>query len=308
MRINILIFLFIFIFSSNVISEEIKIKFKIENYIITNQDIINEANYLVVFNKNLKNLTKKEIKSFAINSLIQEKIKYIELIKYFNFNDLSQEANNLIFKDILLRLNKKNKNELLLYLNERDFDLEEITEKFKIELLWNKLIYDKYIKNVSIDRNRLKEKIKKNLKNNTIYEYNLYEILFEVEEGESKNQKYLKIKNYIKNNSFDLAATVFSISNTADNGGKIGWVKETQLSKDILTKIKTLEISEFTEPMFVGNGYLFLKLNDKRKVITKINIDKELEMLVQKETDRQLNQYSTIYFNKIKKNILINET
>tara|TARA_Y100000816_G_scaffold219346_1_gene164349 strand:+ start:247 stop:423 length:177 start_codon:yes stop_codon:yes gene_type:complete len=57
----------------------------------------------------------------------------------------------------------------------------------------------------------------------------------------------------------------------------------------------------------VGNGYLILELNDLRKVKEKIDVDKELKILVEKEIDRQLNQYSTIYFNKIKKNVLINE-
>ena len=89
--------------------------------------------------------------------------------------------------------------------------------------------------------------------------------------------------------------------------GEIGWVKETQLSKEILKKIKRLKIKEFTEPLIVGNGYLILQLNNIRKVEEKIDIDKELETLVEKEIDRQLNQYSTIYFNKIKKNILVNE-
>ena len=298
----------IFFFLNTSDAVDIQIKYKINNEIITNQDIVNEINYLIAMNKNLKDLSREQVKSFAINSVIQEKIKLIELRKSFDLENLSDNANELILRNIFLRTNKQNKNDLEDYMSGFDIKFEEIEMKFKIELLWNKLIYDRFYEKVFINRDELKNKININLKNKkNIYEYNIREILFEISEKEDLNSKITKIKDTIKSTNFGTAATIYSISNTSDKEGEIGWVKETQLSREILKKIKTLKINEFTEPFIVGNGYLILELKNIRKIEEKIDVDKELEMLVEKETDRQLNQYSTIYFNKIKKNVLINE-
>ena len=49
------------------------------------------------------------------------------------------------------------------------------------------------------------------------------------------------------------------------------------------------------------------QLENRRKIKSKINLDEEIEILIQKETDRQLNQYSINFFNKLKKNIFIYE-
>ena len=287
---------------------DIQIKYKINNEIITNQDIVNEINYLIAMNKNLGDLSREQVKSFAINSVIQEKIKFIELRKSFDIENLGENAKKIISKNILLKTNTQNKSELIKYLDSFGIEFEEVEMKFKIELLWNKFIYDRFNEKVSINKDELKNKISKDLKNNTnIFEYNVREILFEVGEKETLDIKFRKIKDTIKSYNFGTAATIYSISNTADKQGKIGWVKETQLSKEILKTIKKLKINEFTEPLIVGNGYLILELNDMRKVNEKIDVDKELKVLIEKEIDRQLNQYSTIYFNKIKKNVLINE-
>ena len=296
----------IFFNTSNAV--DIQIKYKINNEIITNQDIVNEINYLIAMNKNLSNLSREQVKSFAINSVIQEKIKFIELRKSFDIENLSDDAKKLISKNILFKTNTQNKDELIKYLDSFGIEFEEVEMKFKIELLWNKFIYDKFNEKLSINKDKLKNKINKDLKNNiNIFEYNVREILFEVSEKENLEAKLQKIKDTIKSTNFGTAATIYSISNTSDKQGEIGWIKETQLSREILKKIKKLKINEFTEPLIVGNGYLILELSDMRKVKEKIDVDKELKILVEKEIDRQLNQYSTIYFNKIKKNVLINE-
>ncbi len=308
MKYYIYIILISLIFFNTSGAVDIQIKYKINNEIITNQDIVNEINYLIAMNKNLSDLSREQIKSFAINSVIQEKIKFIELRKSFDLENLSDSAKKIISKNILLKTNTQNKNELIKYLDSFGIEFEELEMKFKIELLWNKFIYDRFNEKVSINKDELKKKINKDLKNNTnILEYNIREILFEVNEKENLDSKLREIKDTIKSTNFGTAATIYSISNTSDKQGEIGWVKETQLSKEILKKIKNLKINEFTEPLIVGNGYLILELNDIRKVKDKIDVDKELKILVEKEIDRQLNQYSTIYFNKIKKNVLINE-
>ena len=91
----------------------------------------------------------------------------------------------------------------------------------------------------------------------------------------------------------DLNATYnFSISNSSSNGGEIGWVKETLLSEKLNKVLSNLKIGEITIPLKYPNGYLLIKINDKRELKEDINIENELKELIQYEKRRQLNQYS----------------
>ena len=140
-----------------------------------------------------------------------------------------------------------------------------------------------------------------------IDEYFLKEILFNLEENENLEKKYLDIKNTIKNTGFENAANIYSVSDTSKFGGEIGWVNKLQLSNKITNQLDKIEIGGLTNYIPAGNNYLIIKLDNKRKIKSKINLDEEIEILIQKETDRQLNQYSINFFNKLKKNIFIYE-
>ena len=71
--------------------------------------------------------------------------------------------------------------------------------------------------------------------------------------------------------------------------------------------MKDLDINEFTKPIVVPGGFLILQINDIKNTKIEIDIEKELKKLVNYEKNNQLNQYSKIYFSKIKKNLEINE-
>lgn len=62
-----------------------------------------------------------------------------------------------------------------------------------------------------------------------------------------------------------------------------------------------------TKPIVVPGGFLILKIKDINEVEKKINIDNEIKFIIDKKTNEQLNRFSIIYFNKVKKNILIND-
>ena len=301
-------FVYIFILSLNVFANEIKIEYKIDNQIITNIDINNEIRYLQSLNRNLETLSKKKINEIALNSIIQEKVKYIELSKYFNLKQKDDELERIIYENLYNSLKLANENQLNDYFNAFGINLEDVFLKVKIELLWNKLIYEKYNSNVVLDKKKLKDKIKKDIsQTETIQEFKLKEILFTLDNNETAENKYLKIIETINERGFENAANIYSSSNTSKYGGSIGWLKKTQLSSSIYGKIKTLGNNEISEPIQVGNGYLIIKVEDKRTINEKIDETEEFEKLVRKETDRQLNNFSTIFFNKVKKNIVIDE-
>ena len=300
--------IYIFVLNLNTFANEIKIEYKINDQIITNVDISNEIRYLQSLNKNLNKLSKKETREVALNSVIQEKVKFIELSKYFDFKIKDAEIEKIIFDNLYNNLKLKNKSQLKKYFNEFGLNLEDVFLKFKIELLWNKLIYEKYISNVVLDKVKLKNKIRKDIsQKEPIEEFNLKEILFTVDNDETVEIKYAKIIETINERGFENAANIYSSSNTSKYGGSIGWLKKTQLSNSIYNQIKTLDNSEISLPLQIGNGYLIIKVEEKRTINERINEKVEYEKLVRKETDRQLNNFSTIFFNKIKKNIIIDE-
>ena len=287
-------------------SLENKIIIKIENEIVTTLDIENEINYLLALNPTFNSLKQEKRKFIATNSLVKEKIKRIEILKYIEEINLDQNFLQTLIQDRYSRLNLKNKKEFINYLKTYDINIKTIEKKISIEALWNQLIYQKYFSKVKIDRNSLEKEIenvfKKGEKN-----YLLSEIVFEEKNKKKVEQIYSKIMNEIQNQGFENAALIHSVSESASVGGKLGWIKESSLNKIVTQNLSNLEINEITKPIFTMNRYIILKIDDIEFKEIKYDKDKELNNLIKFKTNEQLNQYSNIYFNKIKKNTKIHE-
>ena len=291
-----------------VIGTEVYIVLKIEDEIVTNLDVIKEKNYLIALNNSLSQINQNQLEILAKNSIIKEKIKKKELIKYYDLEKASSILETLII-DLSKKLNFRNQEELNKYLLNFNLDIDEIKEKLKIETLWNQLIYDRFINQVSIDEKKLRDYLKTEIEysSNQLYEYHLSEILFELNANETPEQKYNLIIANIEESGFKNASNFYSISESSKFGGEIGWINKTQLSKSILKEIEKIEVGKLTQAIQVGSNFMILKINDKRKINKKINFDEELKKLIIFEKNKQLNQLSLIYFNKIKQNIYISE-
>ena len=285
---------------------EFKIKYKIDEDIITNYDIYNERNYLIFLRPNLKELSDKEILELSKNSLIREIIKKKELNRIFK-NLPNDDLMTDMKSKLINYINVSNEDELRNKLIEYNLDYNLILEKLKYESLWNELIFKKFSSLVKVNEKNLRSELEKKISNIKKYEYNLSELLFEVEANETLDMKYKKIKEYISAKGFKNATYTFSISNSSNNGGEIGWVKETLLSDELSKIFRKMQRGQLTKPLKYPNGYLLIKINDIRDLKEVIDIEKELKELVQYETRRQLNQYSILYYKKLKQNTSINE-
>ena len=301
-------FFFLFIlylsYNSTVLAIEGKIIIKIENEIITNLDIDNEEIYLSILNPKLINIDKQSLYIISKNSLIREKIKLAEISKY-KLNQIDDEYLEKVIKSIYLKIGINNKEEFINYIESYGFSLSTIKEKLTYEALWNQLIYQKYFSQVKIDINKIKNDIisKKSVTNS----YLLSEILYSVDKKDESGQKEKKINESIKKNGFENTASIFSISESSKTGGKLGWIDEDSMSNEIKQEIITLDIGEITKPIVVPGGFLILKIENKKEIKNKINIETELEKRILFLQNAQLNQFSNIYFMKIKKNFLIDE-
>ena len=302
-----LAFCILLISTGHINANSIQIIVKVQNEIITNVDIENEKKYLLFLNPKLKQLDRIKFNDIAKNSLITEIIKKKELE---NFYDLKQINNiiDTIEKNFFKSRRIKNKDEFIKILNDKNLDYEIFKIKLQIEGLWNQLIYKKYGKNIKIDEENLRKNIEKQFKNKKKkYEYNLSEIYFSESAIESFEDTLIKLKKSINDIGFENTANIYSNSNTAKNGGSIGWVNELQISEILRKNIIQLNNNEITQPIKIQGGYLLIKLNDKREFKEEIDIDKEVSELTNKEINRQLNGFSMILFKRLKKNTQINE-
>ncbi len=285
-------------------SKEIKILSKVGDQIITNIDIENEYKYLISLNKEYQKLEENKILNFAKSSLQREKIKEIELKKYFDLGVQDPFLNEKI-GELYKNLGFSNSNDFQNYLNKFDLDIENVARKIEIELKWNKLIYDKFKNQIKINEELLRKKIIAESKNKDVY--NLSELIFSYKNEQEYQKKLLEIKKSIEDIGFDKSVLIFSNSETRKDNGNIGWINEFSLSELILKEIKELDIEEISKPIKIQNGVLILKLNDKKKTDMSINIDEELRKLIKFETNKQLNIFSRIYYTKIKNKLNINE-
>ncbi len=289
----------------DILHAKIQIKYKIGDEIITNLDIKNEKEYLLFLRPNLNTLSNKELIKISENSLIQEVIKRKEITKLFENLD-NENLNNQIKKRLFKFKNVSNEDEFLKLLNQTEIKYEKIIEKMKFEAFWNELIFQKYNSLIKIDEKRQKEELLKRMSENIKYEYNISELLFEVEKNEKLQKKYNEILEYIELNNFKTAATRYSISDSAKIGGQIGWVKETLLSENLNSLLKKLKIQEITKPIKYPSGYLLIKINNKKEMKQIVSIDKELKDLINYEKNKQLNQFSLLFYKKLKQNTTIN--
>ena len=302
----ILITFIIFIPFKNIGALENKIVTKIENEIITTLDIENEKNYLKALNPNIKNIDEKRLNLISKNSLIREKIKENEILKYTDEIKLNEKFLNELVKQRYSRLNLNDKDQFLNYIKKNNIDIETIEKKLSIEAIWNQLIYQKFSKKIKIDKIKLKNEIKIKFAEGE-KNFLLSEILFKINNKKNLNKKYAEIIKDINKENFESAALIHSISDSSGLGGKLGWIKESSLNETINSELINLQKGDISKPIFTSNGYLIIKIDEIEYIKKNYDEEKELNELIKLKTNQQLNQQSIIYFNKIKKNTNINE-
>ena len=288
----------------NAISIENKIEFKVNNQIITSIDIIKELNFLAALNPKILELDKNQIFEISKNSIIKEKIKTLEILKFKNKIMIDDNYLSKLVKESYMKINLDSENEFLVYLSKYNLELKDFKKKITIEALWNQLIYSKFKSKVNIDIDKIKSEVVNN-KNNKVTLFNLSEIIFNIDQNQTLEKRFEQIKNDIDLNGFENAAVIHSISDTGSTGGKLGWINQNSINQKLNEKIKNLNVGDFTMPIVIPGGFLIIKLEDVKEQDKEINLEEEIQKLAALKTNQQLNQFSTIYYNKIKKDIKI---
>ena len=307
-KVLLIIFYIIFFNFKTFAQEKIFIIYNVEDLIITNVDIKKESRYLMALNNQLKSLPEDDIYSISKESILRENIKKTELVKYFDLNSNKLEPIlDSYIKNFYLKLGLNTENELSNLLEKNGLSLNYVKKKIMIEITWNRLIFDKYRNQIKIDEKRIKKQIELDKSIKSEKNYLLSEIVFEKNNQDSFDEKIKNIEESIKEIGFKNSANIYSISNSSKFGGEIGWVEEKQLSNKIITKLINLKIGQHTNPILSGNSFIILKINDIKFNEKKIKLEEQLKKNIEFEKNRQLEQFSKIFYNKIKINSNINE-
>ena len=297
----ILFFFFIFL-SDQVDAITNKIVLKVENEIITNYEVKNKIlTSLVLAGDEINQENINKLKKQAIESLIQNKLKIIELKKFKikkNSSQINSYLNSISGNDIFSLENKFKNNNL-------DYNL--FLEEVEIQTKWQNFIYLFYKEKIEINENSVKEDLKKIVENEKNFkEYNISEIEIMLEENSNIDQIILDLKNKIKDEGFETTALKYSISSSAKDKGNLGWISSKSLSKEIFEVLKVMETGQISPPIKRQNSILFLKLVDVRtSQIENINLDVLKKRIIEQKQNEMFNLYSKSHLSKLKNTVLI---
>ena len=306
-RVKILNYLFIIFFLfqfSNVFSKiSNSIVITVGNLPITYLDLVKEMRLIaIVSNNKIENSNKEQIKNIAAKSLIKRKIKEIEIEKYsiknYNKNDLkkliSQTSINL----------GTNEDGLKKIMNLNNLDFKYLEHKYEVDLKWNSLIFELYKNKVVLNMGEVEEILNNTVKN-TVSRKDF--LLSEIEINLPNNEMQLVIKKIMGNiemEGFENTAKKYSISQTAERGGSLGWINEKKLSGKILENIKNLKTNEVGKPIILENSIVFLKKMGE-KVYEK-DVKKLKDNIIKIEKEKKLKMFSNSHYSNLERVTQIN--
>ena len=284
---------------------EIFIVAEINQEVITNIDIDFEKRYLVSLNPNLQKLDQNRITEYAKNSLINERVKKIEIEKIQEIKT-DQALLSKVIGSIYSSIGISSLSEFENYLSQNNVDIERVKEKISIEIAWNDLIVKIFSNEIEIDESLMKKKIEK-FDREEIDNLLLSEIIFTINNKNELESKYDEIKKSINEIGFEETARIYSLSDSKKSGGNLGWIYKNQLSKEVRDELNEITTGSFTEPIVTSGGFLILKLNDIKTESIEIDKDAQLKKMIEFERERQFTTFSTLYYKRIYNTTEINE-
>ena len=287
------------------IALENKILFKVNNEIITTIDIYEEIKFLKIFNPEVNSLNETELFEISKNSVLRDKIKKIEIMKFVSDIKVDDKFLTKLLKNKYSKISINSLVDFENYLKNNNLNIKNIKEKLYIEIIWNDLIFQKFKNKVVIDKDKIKNEILQNPQKENQSELLLSEIVFDANSKIDFQNKYEKILLDIENVGFKKTAIIHSNSDTATNGGLIGWVKVDNLNQKIKEIISKLRQGQFSKPIRTSSGFIIIKIEDKRKYESKFDLNEKVQEVIKFKTNEQLDQFSSMYFNKLKKDLVI---
>ena len=278
-----------------------KIVVLIDEEPITNYDLLKEIAYMNIISLGkITEFNQENINKIAIESLIKERVKKKE-IKKFNI-PLDDTLVELEMDSLIEKISQGNENKVNELIENGIFKKDDLFAKISIELRWNKLIGILFNEKVVINEKEINEKLKKFSENKKINEYLIFEIFIDAENQTKLKKKLEETLLSINQVGFKNTAIKFSSSESAQQGGRLGWINESHIDSKLLEEIKKIEPGKVSEPIVTPSGFLLLKVEEKKTSEKKINFKKDLQKLIINERNKQLKRFGINHLNKIKIN------
>ena len=273
------------------------------NYPITRLDLVKEMKIITVLSKiRINQENKKQVKDLAIQSLVKRSIKKNEIerlkITRFNKKDVDFQISN-ISKNLGLE-----KKDFIIFLQQNNIKYEDISERFEIDLKWNSAIFKLYKNKITLNTIEIEDKI-----NSEVEKVKLSKsvLLSEIQVNvSSENLESTKnnVLSEIKEVGFDKAAIKLSISNSAKDGGNIGWINENKLSMTIYEGIKNLKKGEISKPIILEETMIIILKKDEKN--NSYNLENIKNNIVKQEKMKKLEMFSNSHYSDLEKKTNIN--
>ena len=207
------------------------------------------------------------VRERVLELLILEKIKKNEAVK----NEVSYTDDELIqFASILYNFPKDKFEDFKSYIETEELDIDVLFEQLSSELLWKKLVREKFSSLITINENEIDKAINEIKQKQGKIEYNLTEILFESSNQNYENEVQNKIDKFLslldQGISFSTLAKKFSDTNTQEIDENLNWVFEENLDNQTRGILMNMKSGEISNKIKIENGYKIIKLNKKRIV------------------------------------------
>lgn len=271
---------------------------------ITSYDLKTEIKFLNIINGGaLEKESPDVLKKIGIQSLISRAIKLVEINNYQEIEVSDEHVQKKIY-EISKSLGLSRDQLKKIFLNNKvPFSL--LIKDLQTNFRWNSVIFELYKNKIEIDEEKITKKLNEIKKKSFFNEYLLSEILLKPVTADKIESTVNQAMSKINELGFEKAALEISISESLKNKGSLGWIKETSITEEILQKISKTKIGSVTEPIFVAEGIIIMKVVDKRKKENKIDLKYAAKLLRDDERNKKLNRYSMLHFQKLKNYITI---
>ena len=303
MKKKLLIIFFLFLGTEKLFSEtNNSIIITVGNQPITRLDLIKEIKFIsVLSNTNVDESNKERIRDLAVQTLVKRAIKKNEVerlkITQYNAKDIDRQISN-IAKNLGL-----DEEGLKILMKEKNLRYDDIVKNFEIDLKWNTAIFKLYKNKISLNTLEIEDKINSELKKTKL---NKSLLLSEIQVNLSSEGLELttnKVLSKIEEVGFENAARDLGVSESAKNGGNIGWIKENELSKKIYENIKNLKNGEVSKPMSVDGIVIFIKKIDEKSNSPDLEAIKK--KIVNQEKMKKLDMFSNSHYSDLEKKIKV---
>ena len=274
------------------------------NKVITRSDIVNEIKIILISTGQQFSADKlKALQAVAVKALVKRNVKRIEIDRYNNLQFSMTDLQNEIIKladsmdtDIETLKNTLATNEI---------GYEDLIEIYKTELLWNSLIFDLYKNSMVVNKDEIDEQLSLVQDKKEIVEYLVSEIIIPHINKNDLDNKIKEIKSAINTEGFENVALKLSISESALEGGDIGWIDENILPKSLKTEMERINVGDISQAIVLPEGILIFKIRDKRKIENILNIEDVKKQIVHAEKTKILNMHSLSHYDSIRRSIAI---